>query len=265
MHIRYYDYTVYILSGITIFLSLLNIAFCTCSLTFNKKEKSLRKEAVWTARKLSTIQERTWNLIQDKTQIPEDYKPAFSEIYQELMGENHGEVEDTLRRWIMVSNPDFNVSQYENLSQELESLRTWYQSNQEQMTEIVRKHSKLCKNKFSRIHLKNKEPIDYSIIENYKKYSIMIRSKYKVGEFLYGIPGEDESAIYHPEGQRVFIHDGYICGDGYGKLVGWNDGKIKKSTGHGNFCWGGEVRKASDEEIEEFMSALMSQETVKNY
>lgn len=93
----------------------------------------------------------------------------------------------------------------------------------------------------------------------------MVRSKYKVGEFLYGIPGSDESAIYHPEGQRVFIHDGYICGDGYGKLVGWNDGKIKKSTGHGNFCWGGDVRKASDEEIKEFMSALMSQETVKNY
>lgn len=265
MNIRYYYNLTYIFACIAIFLSLLNIAFCSCSLIFNKKEKSLREEAVWTARKLSTIQERTWNIIQNKTQIPEEYKPAFSEIYQELMGENHGEVDDTLRMWIMVSNPDFNASQYENLSQELESLRTWYQSNQEQMTEIVRKHSKLCMNKFSRIHLKNKEPIDYSIIKNYKKYSIMIRSKYRVGEFLYGIPDNDESAIYHPEGQRVFIHDGYICGDGYGKLVGWNDGKIKKSTGHGNFCWGGEVRKASDEEIKEFMSALMNQETVKNY
>ena len=265
MNIRFYNYTLYIFSGIAIFLSLLNIAFCSCSLAFNKKEKSLREEAVWTARKLSIIPERTWNLIQDKTQIPEEYKPAFSEIYQELMGENHGEVDDTLKRWIMVSNPDFNVFQYDNLSQELESLRTWYQSNQEQMTEIIRKHSKLCKNKFSRSLLKNKEPIYYSISENYKKYSIMIRSEYRVGEFLYGIPDNEESAIYHPEGQRVFIHDGYICGDGYGKLVGWNDGKIKKSTGHGNFCWGGEARKASEEEIKEFMSALMSQETVKNY
>lgn len=152
-----------IFAYIAIFLSLLNIALCSCSLIFNKKEKSLREEAVWTARKLSTIQERTWNLIQDKTQIPEEYKPAFSEIYQELMGENHGEVDDTLMRWIMASNPDFKVSQYENLFRELESLRTWYQSNQEQLTEIVRKHSKLCKNKFSRSLLKNKEPIDYSI------------------------------------------------------------------------------------------------------
>lgn len=172
MSIRFYNYTLYILSGITIFLSLLNIAFCSCSLIFNKKEKSLREEAVWTARKLSTIQERTWNLIQDKTQIPEEYKPAFSEIYQELMGENHGEVDDTLRMWIMVSNPDFNVSQYENLSQELESLRTWYQSTQEQMTEIVRKHSKLCKNNFSRSLLKNNQPIDYSITENYKNIQL---------------------------------------------------------------------------------------------
>ena len=59
MSIRFYNYTLYILSGITIFLSLLNIAFCSCSLIFNKKEKSLREEAVWTTRKLSTIQERT--------------------------------------------------------------------------------------------------------------------------------------------------------------------------------------------------------------
>lgn len=57
----------------------------------------------------------------------------------------------------------------------------------------------------------------------------MKRSEYQIGEFLYGIPDE-ESAKYHPEDQRVFIHNGYVDGDGYGKLIGWNDGKIKKST-----------------------------------
>lgn len=71
----------------------------------------------------------------------------------------------------------------------------------------------------------------------------MRRSEYKIGEFLYGIPDSEESAKYHPENQRVFIHNGYKNGDGYGKLIGWNDGKIKKSTGWGNLCWGGNVRK----------------------
>lgn len=54
----------------------------------------------------------------------------------------------------------------------------------------------------------------------------MKRSEYKIGEFLYGIPDSEESAKYNPENQRVFIHNGYKNGDGYGKLIGWNDGEI---------------------------------------
>ena len=92
----------------------------------------------------------------------------------------------------------------------------------------------------------------------------MQRSEYRIGEFLYGIPDE-ESAQYHPEGQRVFIHNGYVDGDGYGKLLGWSDGKIKKSTGWGNWCWGGSVRKATQEEIELFMTQLMAQDTIGYY
>lgn len=92
----------------------------------------------------------------------------------------------------------------------------------------------------------------------------MTRSEFKIGEFLYGIP-DAESVKYHPEGQRVFIHNGYINGDGYGKLVGWHDGKIKKSSGWRNWCWGGNVRKATDKEIEQFMTQLMNQDIIKEY
>ena len=93
----------------------------------------------------------------------------------------------------------------------------------------------------------------------------MKRSEYKIGEFLYGIPDSEESAKYHPENQRVFIHNGYKNGDGYGKLIGWNDGEIKKSTGWGNFCWGGNVRKATEEEIGQFMQAMMNQDFIRYY
>lgn len=93
----------------------------------------------------------------------------------------------------------------------------------------------------------------------------MKRTEYQIGEILYGIPSSEESAKYNPEDQRVFIHNGYKNGDGYGILIGWSDGKIKKSTGWGNFMWGGDVRKATDEEVEEFMGALMNQETIRLY
>ena len=93
----------------------------------------------------------------------------------------------------------------------------------------------------------------------------MKRSEYKIGEFLYGIPDNKETEKYNPANQRVFIHSGYKDGDGYGKLIGWNDGVIKKSTGWRNWCWGGNVRKATEEEIEQFMRAVMNQDVIREY
>ena len=93
----------------------------------------------------------------------------------------------------------------------------------------------------------------------------MKRSEYNIGEYLYGIPNSEESAKYHPEDQRVFIHDGYINGDGYGIVIGWHDGEIRKSTGYGNFCWGAEVRKATEEEIESFIKSIHNTEKIKPY
>lgn len=58
----------------------------------------------------------------------------------------------------------------------------------------------------------------------------MKRSEYKVGEFLYGIPSSKECEKYNPEDQRVFIHNGYVSGDGYGILIGWSNGQIVKVT-----------------------------------
>ena len=93
----------------------------------------------------------------------------------------------------------------------------------------------------------------------------MKRSEFEIGEFLYGIPSSEESTKYNPEDQRVFIHNGYVNGDGYGILIGWSDGVIKKSTGWRNFCWGENVRKATNEEKEQFMRALMNQDIIKYY
>lgn len=89
--------------------------------------------------------------------------------------------------------------------------------------------------------------------------------QFKQGDFLYGIPSSEESAKYHPEGERVFIFTGHITGDGYGILIGWHDHKICKSFGWKNFMWGGDARKATDEEVEDFIRKVMYSEPIKNY
>lgn len=88
---------------------------------------------------------------------------------------------------------------------------------------------------------------------------------FKIGDFCYKIPDSEEVAKYNPEGERVFIFNGVITGDGYGMLLGWHGGQIRKSTGFRNFMWGGDARLATDEEIDEFMHKCNNQEKIYPY
>ena len=90
-------------------------------------------------------------------------------------------------------------------------------------------------------------------------------NNFKAGDFCYGIPSSETSAKYHPEGQRVFIFNGVITGDGYGMLLGWYYGRIVKSTGLRNFMWGGDARLATEDEIEEFIRKCSIQQTIYPY
>ena len=92
-------------------------------------------------------------------------------------------------------------------------------------------------------------------IENEDEEDDTTTHEFKAGDFLYGIP-ETEEDDEVPEYQHIFIYDGHTTADGYGKLIGYEDGKLKRSTGYGNFQWGGDVRPATPEEITEFIQKL---------
>lgn len=83
----------------------------------------------------------------------------------------------------------------------------------------------------------------------------MKTSEFKPGTFLYKL-GNAPDAHYNNEGERVFIHSGFITGDGYTQLLGFVDGKLYKSTGYDNWCYGGDVRLATPAEIFAFENAI---------
>ena len=73
---------------------------------------------------------------------------------------------------------------------------------------------------------------------------------YKAGDFLYKLGDKGISK----ESQRVFIYTGQLNADGYGVLLGFDyDGKLRKSTGYGNYQYGNDVRLATEEEIKAFI------------
>ena len=86
---------------------------------------------------------------------------------------------------------------------------------------------------------------------------------YKAGDFLYKLGDKG----INKESQRVFIYTGNTTGDGYGVLIGFDsDGKLRKSTGYGNYQYGNGVRLATEEEIKEFIIEVFNyQDPIREY
>ena len=78
---------------------------------------------------------------------------------------------------------------------------------------------------------------------------------YKAGDFLYKLGDKG----IKKESQRVFIYTGQLNADGYGVLLGFDsDGKLRKSTGYGNYQYGNDVRLATEEEIKTFIIGVFN-------
>ena len=86
---------------------------------------------------------------------------------------------------------------------------------------------------------------------------------YKAGDFLYKLGDKG----IKKESQRVFIYTGVTTGDGYGVLIGFDsDGKLRKSTGYGNYQYGKNVRLATEEEIKAFIIEVFNyQDPIREY
>lgn len=84
----------------------------------------------------------------------------------------------------------------------------------------------------------------------------MKKSRFKVGEYLVTEDG------------RVFVHDGFVNGDGLGVVIGEDEkGIVRKSSGSGN--WQVEPSAvhhiAGDIEKEAFFKKLRNQVTIENW
>ena len=81
----------------------------------------------------------------------------------------------------------------------------------------------------------------------------MKKSEFEAGSYLYKLHGN-----YKKDDQRVFIHTGYITADGYGVMLGFlEDGTLCKSSGHGNYQYGNDVRYATQDEIDNFINEVL--------
>lgn len=143
-------------------------------LSYNNQEIALRNRAEAQYSKIEGVHDKMWKVIQQKAQVSNEYKNAFSEIYPQIIsGRYSGNEDGSLMKWVTEQNPNFDVSLYKDLMLSIEILRSEFQRSQETMIDIVREHKTLCEKYPGKWFISNITPIEYEVISSTKSKNIM--------------------------------------------------------------------------------------------
>lgn len=134
--------------------------------SYNNTEINLRKQSDAQRSKVEGVYDKMWKIIQQKAQVSNEYKEAFKEIYPEIISGRYSSGDGSLMKWIQESNPEFDTSLYKDLMASIEIYRTEFQHSQEKMIDIIREHEVLISSYPSKWFIKNKQPIEYTVISS---------------------------------------------------------------------------------------------------
>ena len=135
--------------------------------SYNNTDARLRAQVEAQRGKVEGVHDKMWKVLQQKAQVSNEYKDAFTEIYPAIMeGRYSGEGDGSLMKWVTEQNPNFDTSLYKDLMQSIEVLRTEFQKNQERMLDIVREHQVHISIFPNRLFISNKTPIEYTVVSS---------------------------------------------------------------------------------------------------
>lgn len=84
--------------------------------------------------------DRLWKILQQKTQVAEKYENSFKEIYPQLIAGRYSQDNGSLMKWITESNPDFDVSLFQDLMTTIESERIGFFNEQKKLIDMNNEH-----------------------------------------------------------------------------------------------------------------------------
>lgn len=154
-------------------LAIFGITALTMYFTYNNTDARLRAQAEAQRGKVEGVHDKMWKVLQQKANVSNEYKTAFSEIYPQLIEGRYSQGDGSLMKWIQEANPTFDTSLYKDLMQSIEIQRTEFQKAQERMVDIIREHNVLLTTVPSMWFIKNNTPIEYTIISSTKSKTVM--------------------------------------------------------------------------------------------
>ena len=161
--------------GISIAVIVMVFGVVTLSMYFsyNNTDAKLRAQAEAQRGKIEGVHDKMWKVLQQKAQVSNEYKNAFSEIYPALIEGRYSQGDGSFMKWVQEANPNFDTSLYKDLMQSIEIQRTEFAKTQERMLDIIREHEVLQTTVPSKWFLKNTEPIEYVVISSTRSKMVM--------------------------------------------------------------------------------------------
>lgn len=158
---------------VAIVIAVFGLTTLTMYFTYNNKDAKLRAQAEAQRGKIESVHDKMWKVLQQKAQVSNEYKDAFSEIYPALIEGRYSQGDGSLMKWITEANPDFDTSLYKDLMQSIEIQRTEFQKVQEKMLDVIREHNVLLTTVPSKWFISNTEPIEYTVISSTRSKTVM--------------------------------------------------------------------------------------------
>jgi hypothetical protein len=158
---------------VAIVIAVFGLTTLTMYFTYNNKDAKLRAQAEAQRGKIESVHDKMWKVLQQKAQVSNEYKDAFSEIYPALIEGRYSQGDGSLMKWIQEANPNFDTSLYKDLMQSIEIQRTEFQKVQERMLDIIREHNVLLTTVPSKWFISNDEPIEYTVISSTRSKTVM--------------------------------------------------------------------------------------------
>ena len=141
--------------------------------SYNNQDARLRAQAEAQRGKIEGVHDKMWKVLQQKAQVSNEYKDAFSEIYPALIEGRYSQGDGSLMKWITEANPTFDTSLYKDLMLSIELLRTEFQKAQERTLDLIREHNVLLTTMPSKWFVSNTERIEYTVISSTRSKTVM--------------------------------------------------------------------------------------------
>lgn len=140
----------------------------------NNAEIKLRNQMEAQKSVVESYFDKMWKVIAQKAQVTDQYKETFKEIYPQLIEGRYGnEKGGSLMKFIVESNPTFDISLYKDLMNSIEAERMGFFMEQKRLIDLDNQHKILRQTFPNSFFIGTRPDVDFNIVSSEKTKQII--------------------------------------------------------------------------------------------